>query len=165
MDVVNVVHEHAGDQQDLVAALRATLAAHGERDVAGLAPQLDGIVAVARGLRRVLAAVDRDAAASGLNELLAAHAAVPRLERHGGWDWHLHVDGGADAGWARWLGASGALALARLLTEGTELPWGICDASPCERAFVHDGRGGRRRFCSSACATRTRVRRHRARTV
>ncbi len=81
--------------------------------------------------------------------------------RHEGWDWHLHVDTGEDAPWADWLAASAALELATMLAGADGVPWGECDAG-CGRVFVHDGRGGERRYCSTTCATRERVRRHRA---
>lgn len=165
VELVNVVHQWSGDRDGLRARLEATLVEQGEPDVSGVAAELDALTEVARRLRAVLAEDDRDRAALRLNALLADHATVPQLARHGGWDWHVHADGGADAPWATWFGASAALALAELLCDHAELPWGICESPPCERAYTHDGRGARRRCCSTACATRARVRRHRARAT
>ena len=85
--------------------------------------------------------------------------------RHEGWDWHVHVDRADDAPWDEWLASSAALALATLLAGSLELPWGECAAAGCRRVYVHDGRGDPRRYCSTTCATRERVRRHRAATT
>ena len=106
--------------------------------------------------------VDRDAAAAGLNALLAAFAGPPRLVRHEGWDWHLHVDRADDAPWAEWLAASAALALATRLVGRRRRAVGRVRRRGARGAFVHDGRGGDRRCCSTTCASRERVRRHRA---
>jgi predicted RNA-binding Zn ribbon-like protein len=111
----------------------------------------------------VLVTTDRDAAAERLNALLDRHAGRPRLVRHEGWDWHVHADVTDDAPWAAWLASSAALALATMLAGSASLPWGECRSDGCGRSFVHDGRGGERRYCSARCSTRERVRRHRLR--
>lgn len=106
---------------------------------------------------------DVDDAAALLNDLLARFCAAPRLLRHHGWPWHLHVDRGDDEPWHGWIGASGAFALAQRLAGRSTVPWGVCAAPGCDRVYVHDDRGGPRRHCSPTCATRVRVARHRAR--
>ena len=52
--------------------------------------ELDDVRALRATLRRLLTS-DRDTAVEVVNELLARHQAVPRLVRHGPWDWHLHA--------------------------------------------------------------------------
>ena len=138
----------------------AVLEAHGEQDVALSRREVGELAAVCRRLRAILVTTSRDDAATRLNALLAEFAGPPRLVRHEGWDWHLHVDRDDDAPWAAWLAASAALDLATRLAASDDVPWGECGAG-CGRVFVHDGRGGERRYCSSTCATRERVRRHR----
>lgn len=143
------------------AEYAAVLADHGETNLRGLDDELGEVAAVVAELRGVLGIDDRDQAARRLNQLLAYHGAVPQLVRHEGWDWHLHVDR-VDDTWANWLSSSAALALAARLAARTGVPWGICAADGCGRAFLDDGHGGSRRYCSPTCATRQRVRNHRA---
>jgi predicted RNA-binding Zn ribbon-like protein len=144
------------------ASIATVLEACGERDVALTAADARAVAAVCDRLRAVFATTDRDAAAVALNDLLAAHAGPPRLVRHASWDWHVHVDRSDDAPWDEWLAASAALALATRLVVADGVPWGTCAADGCGKVFVHDGRGGARHWCSTTCATRERVRRHRA---
>ncbi|NJQ06368.1 CGNR zinc finger domain-containing protein [Streptomyces lonarensis] len=96
------------------------------------------------------------AAFRGVVGAQAEHAAVPRLSRHDGHGWHLHVHH-EQAGWAGWFLASGALALAGLLSEHGRAPWGECGAPGCRRLFLGTGPGAAQRYCSQACATRVRV--------
>jgi predicted RNA-binding Zn ribbon-like protein len=151
LDVVNAAPE------DVASVLRA----HGETDLTGLDAESSQLATVVAKLRDVLAMTDRDQAAAALNVLLARHGAVPQLVRHEGWDWHVHVDR-IDDSWSNWLGSSAAMALALRLAARPGVPWGICADEACGRAFLDDGQGGGRRHCSSRCATRQRVRRHRA---
>jgi hypothetical protein len=146
------------------ADLVDVLVAHGEQLDDRLSPdEVDRCRCVLAELAAVFEADDVDAAAERLNALLARYCAPPRLLCHAGWPWHLHFDRGDDEPWHGWIGASGAFALAGCLAGRSAVPWGVCDAAECERVFVHDDRGARRRHCSPACATRTRVARHRAR--
>jgi hypothetical protein len=151
---VDVVNAAPGD-------LAGVLRAHGETDLTGLDAETAELAAVVAELRAVLHLSDRDQAAAALNALLARHGAVPQLVRHEGWDWHVHVDR-IDDTWTNWLGSSGAMALALRLAARPGVPWGICADDACGRAFLDDGHGGARRHCSTRCATRQRVRRHRA---
>ena len=129
------------------------------------ADELERFAAVLRELGSVFQLTDVDEAAAAVNELLERYCAPPRLMRHDGWPWHLHVDGGDDESWDRWIGASGAFALAGRLAGRRTVPWGVCDAPGCEQVFVHDDRGDPRRHCSTRCATRMRVARHRERNL
>ena len=156
--VVDLVHGWSGDDNALTVAIAAVLESFGEHDVRIDRGELDDLVDVSTRLREVLVCTDRDEAATLLNELLAEYAARPRLVRHEGWDWHLHVDSADDAPWAEWLASSAALALANVLVAADGVPWGECAADGCERVYVHDGRGGDRRYCSTTCSTRERVR-------
>jgi|SRR5829696_17137 len=151
VDVVNAA------PRDMATVLRA----HGETDLAGLDSEAEGLASVVVSLRAVLTTTDRDQAAGALNVLLARHGAVPQLVRHEGWDWHVHVDR-VDDSWSNWLASSSAMALALRLASRPGVPWGVCADEACGRAFLDDGHGGGRRHCSARCATRQRVRRHRA---
>ncbi|MFD8981752.1 CGNR zinc finger domain-containing protein [Streptomyces sp. NPDC059564] len=149
-------------------ALAELLARHGEHP-ADLAPDSFGeadaaeLRAAAARMALVLAETDEDRAAGALNGLLEECGTRPRLTRHDGHPWHLHVDRGDGADWGDWFLASGALVLAQLLTEYGRIAWGACAAPGCGRLFLGTGPGSARRYCSSACATRTRVAAHRRR--
>jgi predicted RNA-binding Zn ribbon-like protein len=122
-------------------------------------------LADARQARTALAAVfaacdDEEQVARLLNELLAS-TARPRLVTHEGTPLHLHLDAPGSS-WGGWLAATGAMALALLVAEhGTEV-LGRCEADGCAHVVLHTGPGPRRRFCDTACASRTRVAAHRA---
>ncbi|MYT29487.1 MULTISPECIES: CGNR zinc finger domain-containing protein [unclassified Streptomyces] len=148
--LVALLGRHGESADDL------TEEAFSERD----ADELRGAAARIAGL---LTVTDTDRAAHALNELMAACGARPRLSRHGGHPWHLHVDRGDDAGWGDWFLASSALALAQILTECGRVPWGECAASGCITLYLGTGPGSARRYCSTACATRERVAAHRRR--
>jgi hypothetical protein len=159
VDLVNTVESVDGSRRD---GLAAALARHGDTvDDRFDRREADRCAAVISRLSDVMRIDDVDAAAAALNALLARWCAPPRLVRHEGWPWHLHFDRRDDDTWNRWIGASGAFALAAALAGRTAVPWGRCAATDCDRAFVHDDRGGVRQFCSPRCASRTRVRRHR----
>lgn len=150
------------------AELAALLARHGEHpadltEEAFTEAAAAEMRAAARRIGSVLAETDEDRAAEALNELFAQHAAPPRLTRHDGHPWHLHVDRGEQAGWGEWFLASGALALSHLLTEYGRIAWGACAAEGCGRFFLGTGPGSARRYCSTPCATRARVAAHRRR--
>ncbi|MEU5835738.1 CGNR zinc finger domain-containing protein [Streptomyces diacarni] len=171
VDLANAVRDEPEASRDEPEASRdvlaAVLARHGEteRDLARLtareATALRGAVAELTDL--VLTETDTDRAATALNSLLERCGARPRLSRHDGHTWHLHVDRDDEANWAEWLTASGALALARMLSEQGGIAWGECAASGCRRLFLGGGPGAPRRYCSRTCATRTRVAAHRRR--
>ncbi|MFD3695452.1 CGNR zinc finger domain-containing protein [Streptomyces sp. NPDC058646] len=150
------------------AGLAALLARHGERpadltEEAFGEPDAAELRAAARRMARVLAEPDEGRAAEAVNALFAEYATRPRLTRHGGHPWHLHVDRGTGAGWGEWFLASGALALAQLLTEYGRVAWGACAAEGCGRLYLATGPGSARRYCSPTCATRARVAAHRRR--
>ncbi|NGO69478.1 CGNR zinc finger domain-containing protein [Streptomyces sp. SB3404] len=168
LDLANALRADGSLSREAMADL---LMRHGEtaQDVAGSAFTEDDAealrAAVARLTERVLAEPDVDRAARALNALLAECGARPRLSRHDGHAWHLHVDRGDDAGWADWFTAASALGLAQLLSErgGNAAAWGECAAADCTRLFLDDGPGTPRRYCSPRCASRARVAAHRAR--
>jgi hypothetical protein len=126
---------------------------------------LAGLRRVAAALRQVFAAPDAGTAARLLNELLAASAGPPRLSRHDGTAWHVHVDRDDDAAWADWFAASSAAGLATVLADRQAVPGGLCAAPGCAAPFAATGGGSPRRYCSARCASRARVTAYRARSV
>ncbi|MFE0688344.1 CGNR zinc finger domain-containing protein [Streptomyces xiamenensis] len=185
IDLADAVRATPGLTRDALAEL---LVRHGERpvDVAGEAFDEGDAAALRGAVQRLLdqvltdpggseprpdtgaeddAAADArtDRAAHALNHILADCGARPRLSRHDGQPWHLHVDRGDDAGWADWFLASSALALAQVLTEYGRAAWGTCASPRCGALFLGTGPGSPRRYCSPACASRERVAAHRRR--
>ncbi|MFE2284263.1 CGNR zinc finger domain-containing protein [Streptomyces sp. NPDC059443] len=150
------------------AELVSLLARHGERpgdltDRAFTEADAAALRAAARRMGEVLGESGEDRAAQALNALFEEYGTRPRLTRHDGHPWHLHVDRGEGAGWDGWFLASGALVLAGLLTEYGRVAWGACAAEGCGRYFLGTGPGSPRRHCTSTCATRARVAAHRRR--
>ncbi|MHB8294154.1 MAG: CGNR zinc finger domain-containing protein [Acidimicrobiales bacterium] len=127
--------------------------------------ETDAFVALAATLRRCITALDSsdvDAAALGLNRLLAGSGAAPRLDRHDATAWHLHFHGRqADlaTGWA----AGCATAMAVAVGGGMADRIGICHADGCDRVFFDESRNASRRYCSLACQNRTKATAYRAR--
>jgi predicted RNA-binding Zn ribbon-like protein len=148
---------------ELTRGLASVLRTHGEPDdLAGLDAEVDALRAVLDALYAVFAAGhDDDLAAERLNRLLERHGGPLRLVREPGSAWHLHADR-PESGWADWLAAGSALALAVHLAEHGAA-WGVCEAPHCRHVYVQDGPGRPRRTCSPVCATRRRVAAHRAR--
>ncbi|MEV7232349.1 MULTISPECIES: CGNR zinc finger domain-containing protein [Polymorphospora] len=164
IDLANAVRTHPELPREVAVSL---LAHHGEgpQDLTEAAlsdADLRELRGAALKMTEILTESDTDRAAVALNELLADHAAAPRLSRHDGHPWHLHVDRG-DAGWADWFLASSALALAQILTEHGRATWGECAAANCRKLYHGTGPGSPRRYCSTTCASRTRVAEHRRR--
>lgn len=143
--------------------VREVLRAHGETDpVTG--DDVEAMRKAAGRIRAVLAADTATTAAAAVNALLAG-AHRPRLTDHGGTShWHVHTDSCDDAPLAEWFAASAGLVLALLLTDRQRPPGGVCAAHGCDLVFIDTGSGSTRRFCSKRCATRARVRAHRARS-
>ncbi|WP_206794990.1 CGNR zinc finger domain-containing protein [Amycolatopsis sp. MtRt-6] len=124
--------------------------------------EADRIAAWARRLRPVFAASPGDRPEL-VNELLAEAACRPYITTHDGKPPHLHYSA-ADAGPVGRVRAYTAGGLAHLVCEAPDR-LGICSREGCETAYVDTSRNGRRRFCSTRCATRVHVAEHRARQV
>jgi predicted RNA-binding Zn ribbon-like protein len=123
--------------------------------------QIDSVIEAIDELAGLFDITELDVAARRIDELLRQSGSAPRLVHEPSWGWHLHVDP-PDADWATWLLASSALGCATRLAELERVPWGRCAADGCRRPFLDRGRREPQRFCSATCATRERVRRHRA---
>jgi hypothetical protein len=99
-----------------------------------------------------------------VNALLTRYPPELRVTDHDGpGTAHLHhaPDGAEPVGW---LGRTCAAALAFVACGTPAVTLGRCQAAGCPRFFVDQSRNRSRRFCSNACASRTTVAAHRART-
>lgn len=120
---------------------------------------------LARALRAVFTAGTEgraDDAARSVNALLARHRAAPVLSDHDAQPWHLHFTARGALPADAW-GAQASTALAVLIAAGELARLGICAADRCDVVFLDTSKNGSRRFCSEACATRTKVASWRAR--
>ena len=148
-------------------AVAEALGGAGRRTPAVSVTEAETLITVAGRLREVFEDVargDERAAVRTLNELMLHTGARPQLDRlpggqHG---WHVHFHGAEDSlatGWA--AGCATGLALA----VGSDLAGrlGVCGAERCDRVFVDTSRNATRRFCSTACQSRTKAAAFRAR--
>lgn len=97
-----------------------------------------------------------------LNELLADSACLPYISRHDGAPPHLHYADETTGTLSR-IRAYTAGGLAHALCEDPARV-GVCDREGCDTVYVDTSRNGRRRFCTTRCASRVHVADHRRRT-
>jgi predicted RNA-binding Zn ribbon-like protein len=168
VDLVNelVVAQAEAAQPDraLLATLKRIFAID-PPSVAGVkAAHLPELVQLAQRLHAVfagLAAGDVDAAARGLNELLARHPAQPHLAKEDGvWRLHHHP---AEAPLVPMWTAICAEGLARVVGLPSAQRLGTCERPGCGRVFVDVSKNASRRFCSQACQNRVKAASFRAR--
>ncbi|MBF0817776.1 CGNR zinc finger domain-containing protein [Microbacterium paludicola] len=105
---------------------------------------------------------DPDRRALLLNAQMAEATAYPRMTNHDGEGWHLHYRDDYQ-GLAHVIRAVVTVGTAlHLVTRGMHR-LARCAASDCDRVVVDVTRNGRQRYCSTRCANRAAVQRHRAR--
>lgn len=135
----------------------------------------DADVTRLRGVRTRLRAVftaaaegDEVRAVDLLNALLLEYPASPQVSGHDYLDdagrprWHLHLaeqPASATAGYA----AIACMGLAFQLADLGVDRLGICEATPCQNAYIDTSTNRSRRYCSDRCATRANVAAYRAR--
>jgi predicted RNA-binding Zn ribbon-like protein len=123
--------------------------------------ELDAVRAVRPRLRALLTA-DRDDAVDLVNEMLSEARAVPRLIRHGDFDWHIHaIDEQAPLD-TRIL-VETAMAMIDVIRADEMSRLAICSDDTCEGVVLDLSRNRSRRFCSTTCGNRNAVAAYRAR--
>ncbi|MFI9775440.1 CGNR zinc finger domain-containing protein [Streptomyces sp. NPDC051956] len=166
VDLVNTApdDEQAADGLADLTALGEFVRKNDISDVGVLAERdLDAVQSVRGRFAAVFAAPDPHAAASLINELVAAAGTTPRLTDHDGYDWHVHYFA-PGASVADHLAADCGMALAFFVVAGEQERLRRCEAPDCRRAFVDLSRNRSRRYCDSrTCGNRLHVAAYRAR--
>lgn len=123
------------------------------------------LTAFAEPAAQVFGAPDLAAAASALNEALAATDVRISVSVSEQYRPHLHFDAPGERLGDR-LRANCLAAMAAVLADSAGAKrLGSCAAPGCGTVFVDLGRAGRQKFCSRRCATRAHVADHRRRTA
>jgi len=162
----------SGDEREVPAPVRETAAALSRilaidpPSVAQLTQaHVPAFVALAQRIRSVFRDLhnrDVDAAATTLNEMLAAHPAHPHLAKERGvWRLHHHPH---DAPLVPMWTAICAAALAEMIGAGAAQRLGTCERADCDRIYVDVSKNASRRFCSLTCQNRVKVATFRERT-
>lgn len=141
------------DELSTTAELTALLDEHtysGRRDLD--ATELAEIHAT-RDLLRTVWSLDRDDAAIALNVMLRDANALPYLDRHDHFDWHLHATA-PDAPLAERIRVEAALALADVIRSREMQRLRVCEATDCSGLLLDLSRNGSKRFCSVRCGNR-----------
>ena len=123
--------------------------------------EVDAVRAILPQLRALMTG-DRDRAAALVNEMLFQAKALPQLERHDGYDWHLHAVA-PDRPLADRIIVETAMAMIDVIRADELSRLGICADDDCEGLVLDLSRNRSRRFCSTACGNRNAVAAYRAR--
>ena len=105
---------------------------------------------------------DRDEAAGIVNDMLARAKALPQLQRHDHWDWHLHaVD--PDRPLGERVVVETAMAMVDVIRADEMSRLDTCAADDCDDVVLDLSRNRSRRYCSDRCSSRANVAAYRAR--
>lgn len=147
---------------EFAAAQEPMFAGHGYPLSAITAADTAALTGLGRALASVLAEPDEGTFIDRLAVLLDTQDCRPQLTRHDGVP-HLHFarDG---APLPRWMGSLAVSAVVRYVCQSGRSRLRRCAAAGCGRWYADTSRNSSRRYCSHACASRTTVAAHRART-
>jgi len=121
-----------------------------------------GAVRALRGdLLRLLTA-ERDDAVVMINAMLRETRALPQLERHDQFDWHIHAVE-RDAPLATRIVVETAMAMVDVIRADDLSRLSRCADDDCEGVVLDLSRNRSRRFCSVTCGNRNAVAAYRAR--
>lgn len=142
--------------------LAAFFAKHGYTGtLVGDQAELDAVRALRPALRTLLTS-SRDDAVPIVNRILADAAAVPRLVRHGEYDWHLHATADDRPLHVR-IAVETAMAMIDAIRSDELSRLSTCAADDCDDVLLDLSRNRSRRFCSTTCGNREAVAAYRAR--
>jgi predicted RNA-binding Zn ribbon-like protein len=161
--LVNSAREGTEEMAD-PSALGEFLDAHeisGTR--AGDEAELDAVRALRPQLAAAWDAKDEAEVVDIANRMFTDADALPRLTRHDGWDWHLHLTS-PDAPLADRLGTEAAMGLAELVRAKDLGRLKRCAADDCAAVLVDLSKNRSRRYCDTGnCGNRVHVAAYRAR--
>ena len=111
---------------------------------------------------RALLLAERDEAAEIVNGMLAQAKALPQLQRHDHWDWHVHaVD--PDRPLEERVVVETAMAMIDVIRADEMSRLDRCAADDCDDVVLDLSRNRSRRYCSTTCGNREAVAAYRAR--
>lgn len=157
--MVDLANERPGTVDDLVDRCRS---AGVVVDMAVADGDLVAALALVDRWCEVVDADGEDDRAELLNRLLAHASTHPRITNHTGDGWHLHYRDD-DVPLAEVLRAITIVGTALHLAGRGMNRLGRCAVQECSNVYADTSRTGRQRYCSTGCANRDAVRRHRAR--
>lgn len=105
---------------------------------------------------------ERDEAVEIVNAMLARAKALPQLQRHDHWDWHVHaVD--PDRPLDERVVVETAMAMIDVIRADEMSRLASCAAGDCDDVVLDLSRNRSRRYCSTTCGNREAVAAYRAR--
>ena len=111
---------------------------------------------------KALLLAERDEAVEIVNGMLAEARALPQLQRHDQWDWHLHaVD--PDRPLDERVVVETAMAMVDVIRADEMSRLDRCAAGDCDDVVLDLSRNRSRRYCSTTCGNREAVAAYRAR--
>ncbi len=111
---------------------------------------------------KALLLAERDEAAEIVNGMLAQAKALPQLQRHDHWDWHVHaVD--PDRPLEERVVVETAMAMIDVIRADEMSRLDRCAADDCDDVVLDLSRNRSRRYCSTTCGNREAVAAYRAR--
>ncbi len=154
----------ADDRRELAQAVEARISGRSVQLSRRAGEELIQLGADLRSIFELTAGREPNQAATLVNTLLQRYQAAPQLARHDGEGWHLHFHSQSkEAGHTAARGAMCVIALAVVLGSPGVARLGVCESPRCDRVFIDTSKNSSRRFCSSACLSRTKVAAFRAR--
>lgn len=164
--VVDLVNEvPAGEPGAAAERWQRILAEHSGGEHPTERPGANEVLEATRQLRAFFSLRELADVAAAVNPLLELAGARPRFVEVRPGSWALRADPAPGSGAIQRVLTGAAFALASWAAEHGRTAWGICAADDCERVFIDEARRVPQRFCSPTCATRSRVRAHRAKPV
>jgi predicted RNA-binding Zn ribbon-like protein len=123
--------------------------------------ELDAVRRLRPALRALLIA-ERDEAAEIVNGMLAQAKALPQLQRHDHWDWHVHAVDPSRPLEERVV-VETAMAMVDVIRADEMSRLDRCAADDCDDVVLDLSRNRSRRYCSTTCGNREAVAAYRAR--
>ena len=123
--------------------------------------ELDAVRRLRPALKSLLLA-ERDEAVEIVNAMLARAKALPQLQRHDQWDWHVHAVE-PDRPLDERVVVETAMAMIDVIRADEMSRLDRCAADDCDDVVLDLSRNRSRRYCSTTCGNREAVAAYRAR--